>query len=72
MDYVEEYLEEKSEMNQWQALAVRRKKILLAYMFDFSELSQQEYMESELLTADMIPEILVSVIIAIRLWKFII
>ena len=53
-------MDKEFKMNEWQALALRRKKILLTSMFDFSEPSQEEYVECGLLTKDMIPEIMVS------------
>ena len=49
----------KRKMNKWQALAVRRKKLLIAELFNFSESSWEDYREFGLLTEGMMPEILV-------------
>ena len=46
-------------MNKWQALAVRRKKLLIAELFNFGESSWEDYREFGLLTKGMMPEILV-------------
>ena len=46
-------------MNKFQALAVRRKKLLIAELFNFCDYSREDYREFGLLTEDMMPEILV-------------
>ena len=49
-------------MNKWQALAVRRKKLLIAELFNFEESSWEDYREFGLLTERMMPEILVGLL----------
>ena len=47
-------------MDRWQRVTLRRKKILLAEMFDFSPASQEEFKQHGLLTEEMVPDVLVS------------